>query len=151
MRCPFCAHESSDVKDSRIVEQGRVIKRRRQCQHCLARFNTFERIELRSLMVIKRNGMQEPFDRQKLKKSISLACRKRNISEEKLDNLITSMVRQLETSGDAELKTNQIGELAMRLLAELDKVAFVRYASVYKEFDEVSDFEQFITAEIKKT
>ncbi len=148
MRCPFCAHEESDVKDSRLSDDSKIIKRRRQCKKCGARFSTFERIELRELMVVKRTGSVEIFQREKLARSIALACRKRGINNDKLEAIISSLVRELETAGDSEIPTNRIGEWVMKRLASLDKVAFIRYASVYKDFDKVKDFENFIEKEI---
>ena len=148
MRCPFCAHEESDVKDSRLSDDGKTTKRRRQCKKCGARFTTFERIELRELMVIKKNGTSEIFQREKLARSILLACRKRGLDNEKLEVIISSLVRELETAGDSDIPTQTIGEWAMKRLASLDAVAFIRYASVYKDFDQVKDFENFIEQEI---
>ncbi|MGI9462017.1 MAG: transcriptional regulator NrdR [Alphaproteobacteria bacterium] len=148
MRCPFCAHEESDVKDSRLSDDSKTIKRRRQCKECGARFSTFERIELRELVVVKKNGESEIFQREKLARSVFLACRKRGINNEKIESIISSLVRELETSGDSEIPTSGIGEWVMKRLAGLDKVAFIRYASVYKDFDQVKDFEVFIEKEI---
>lgn len=149
MRCPYCSHDISDVKDSRVSDDGKTTKRRRQCQHCKGRFNTFERIELRELMVVKRNSGIEPFQRDKITRSVSLACRKRNISDEKIEAVISIIVDELEKAGEASLSTSMIGGWVMKKLALLDKVAFVRYASVYKEFDSVKDFEHFIEHEIE--
>lgn len=145
MRCPFCAHEDSQVKDSRPSEDGAAIRRRRQCEACGARFTTFERVQLRELTVIKKGGEREPFNRSKLEQSISIACRKRDIPPERIDRLISSIQRQLETRGD-EVKANEIGEAVMEGLNALDHVAYIRFASVYKDFSEPGHF-----AEIAET
>jgi transcriptional repressor NrdR len=145
MRCPFCAHEASQVKDSRPSEDGAAIRRRRQCEACGARFTTFERVQLRDLTVVKKNGEREPFDRGKLERSIAIACRKRDIPAERVDRLITSIQRQLETRGD-EVTTNQIGEAVMDGLKTLDHVAYIRFASVYKDFSEPGDFAEIAGA-----
>ncbi|HET9460262.1 MAG TPA: transcriptional regulator NrdR [Sphingomicrobium sp.] len=139
MRCPFCAHEDSQVKDSRPSEDGAAIRRRRQCEGCGARFTTFERVQLRELTVVKKNGEREPFDRAKLERSIAIACRKRDIPPERIDKLISAIQRQLETRGD-EVTTSQIGEAVMDGLKALDHVAYIRFASVYKDFSEPGDF-----------
>jgi len=139
MRCPFCAHEDSQVKDSRPSEDGAAIRRRRQCEGCGARFTTFERVQLRDLTVIKKTGEREPFDRDKLARSITIACRKRDISPEKIDRLVSSVQRQLETRGD-EVKAAEIGEAVMDGLKALDHVAYIRFASVYKDFSEPGHF-----------
>jgi transcriptional repressor NrdR len=145
MRCPFCAHEDSQVKDSRPSEDGAAIRRRRQCEACGARFTTFERVHLRDLMVLKKNNEREPFDRDKLSRSISIACRKREITPERIDRLISSIQRQLETRGD-EVTTSQIGEAVMDSLKALDHVAYIRFASVYKDFSEPGDFAEIAGA-----
>ena len=145
MRCPFCAHEASQVKDSRPSEDGASIRRRRQCEACGARFTTFERVQLRDLTVVKKTGEREPFDRAKLERSVSIACRKRNISNEQIERLITSIQRQLETRGD-EVTTTQIGEAVMDGLRALDHVAYIRFASVYKDFSEPGDFAEIAGA-----
>ena len=139
MRCPFCAHEASQVKDSRPSEDGAAIRRRRQCEECGARFTTFERVQLRELTVVKKNGEREPFDRSKLERSVAIACRKRDIPAERIERLITSIQRQLETRGD-EVTTTQIGEAVMDGLKALDHVAYIRFASIYKDFTEPGDF-----------
>lgn len=139
MRCPFCAHEASQVKDSRPSEDGAAIRRRRQCEACGARFTTFERVQLRELTVVKKEGVREPFDRSKLERSIAIACRKRDIPAERIDRLISSIQRQLETRGD-EVAASQIGEAVMDGLKALDHVAYIRFASVYKDFSEPGDF-----------
>ena len=145
MRCPFCAHEDSQVKDSRPSEDGAAIRRRRQCEACGARFTTFERVQLRDLTVAKKNGEREPFDREKLSRSIAIACRKRDISPDRIDRLISSIQRQLETRGD-EVTTSQIGEAVMDGLKTLDHVAYIRFASVYKDFSEPGDFAEIAGA-----
>jgi transcriptional repressor NrdR len=145
MRCPFCAHEDSQVKDSRPSEDGAAIRRRRQCEACGARFTTFERIQLRELTVVKKDGEREPFDRDKLARSIAIACRKRDIQPERLDRLVSSIQRQLETRGD-EVKASEIGEAVMDGLKALDHVAYIRFASVYKDFSEPGDFAEIAGA-----
>jgi len=145
MRCPFCAHETSQVKDSRPSEDGASIRRRRQCEDCGARFTTFERVQLRDLTVVKKNGEREPFDRSKLERSIAIACRKRDVPAERIDRLITSIQRQLETRGD-EVTTSQIGEAVMDGLKAIDHVAYIRFASVYKDFSEPGDFAEIAGA-----
>jgi transcriptional repressor NrdR len=139
MRCPFCAHEASQVKDSRPSEDGAAIRRRRQCEACGARFTTFERVQLRELTVIKKTGEREAFDRDKLAGSIAIACRKRDISPDRIDRLVSSIQRQLETRGD-EVKASEIGEAVMDGLKAIDHVAYIRFASVYKDFSEPGDF-----------
>ena len=145
MRCPFCAHEDSQVKDSRPSEDGAAIRRRRQCEECGARFTTFERVQLRELTVLKKNGEREPFDRDKLSRSISIACRKRDVPPERIDRLISSIQRQLETRGD-EVTTSRIGEAVMDALKTLDHVAYIRFASVHKDFSEPGDFAEIAGA-----
>src|SRR3954468_573096 len=145
MRCPFCAHEDSQVKDSRPSEDGAAIRRRRQCEACGARFTTFVRVQLRDLSVIKKNGEREPFDRSKLERSIAIACRKRDIAPERIDRLISSIQRQLETRGD-EVTTSQIGETVMDGLKAIDHVAYIRFASVYKDSSEPGDFAEIAGA-----
>ena len=142
MRCPFCAHEDSQVKDSRPSEDGAAIRRRRQCEACGARFTTFERVQLRDLVVVKKTGEREPFDRDKIARSIAIACRKRDIPPERIDRLVSSIQRQLETRGD-EVRAQDIGEAVMDGLKALDHVAYIRFASVYKDFREAKDFEDF--------
>ena len=145
MRCPFCAHEDSQVKDSRPSEDGAAIRRRRQCEGCGARFTTFERVQLRDLVVVKKEGEREPFDREKLARSIAIACRKRDIPPERIDRLVSSIQRQLETRGD-EVTTTRIGEAVMDGLKTLDHVAYIRFASVYKDFSEPGDFAEIAGA-----
>jgi transcriptional repressor NrdR len=139
MRCPFCAHEDSQVKDSRSSEDGAAIRRRRQCEACGARFTTFERVQLRDLMVVKKNGEREPFDRDKLARAIGHATRKRDIPADKIDRLVSGIQRRLETQGD-EVKSAEIGEAVMDGLKALDHVAYIRFASIYKDFSEPGDF-----------
>ncbi|WP_264594285.1 transcriptional regulator NrdR [Sphingobium sp. B12D2B] len=143
MRCPYCAHEDSQVKDSRPTEDGAAIRRRRQCEGCGARFTTFERIQLRDIAVAKSNGTSEPFDRDKLARSIEIACRKRAIDTVRIERLVSGIQRQLETSGETEVPAARIGELAMEGLKGLDSVAYIRFASVYRDFTEAKDFESF--------
>jgi len=143
MRCPFCAHEDSQVKDSRPTEDGATIRRRRQCESCGARFTTFERVQLREITVVKSEDRKESFDRSKIDLSVSLACRKRGISEEQMDQLVSGIQRQLETSGETEIPSKRIGEMVMEGLQGLDSVAYIRFASVYKDFAEAKDFEEF--------
>ncbi|WP_298725213.1 transcriptional regulator NrdR [uncultured Ferrovibrio sp.] len=144
MRCPFCGNDDTQVKDSRPTEDNSAIRRRRFCPNCGARFTTFERIQLRELTVVKKNGLKVPFDRDKLARSIMIATRKRPIDPERIERLINGIVRRLESSGESEIKSDTIGELVMDGLAALDKVAYVRFASVYRNFREAKDFEEFI-------
>jgi transcriptional repressor NrdR len=151
MRCPFCAHDNSQVKDSRPTEDNTAIRRRRQCEGCGARFTTFERVQLREIVVVKSGGIdgqarREAFDRSKIEQSVSLACRKRGISQERLDQLISSIQRQVETLGDPEVTAKQIGKMVMDGLRQLDSVAYIRFASVYRDFSEARDFEAFASA-----
>ena len=144
MRCPFCSHEDTQVKDSRPTEDNSAIRRRRQCPACGARFTTFERVQLRELVVIKKSGKRELFERDKLERSIRIALRKRPVEPERIDRLVTGIVRQLESMGENEIPAHQIGELVMERLEALDPVAYVRFASVYKNFREAKDFETFV-------
>ena len=146
MRCPFCAHDDSQVKDSRPTEDGAAIRRRRQCEGCAARFTTFERIQLRELTVLKSEERREPFDRDKLLRSVSIAARKRPIDALRLEKLVSGIQRQLETLGDNEVTSKRIGELVMAGLKTLDSVAYIRFASVYRDFSEARDFEEFAGA-----
>ncbi len=139
MRCPFCAHEDSQVKDSRPSEDGTAIRRRRQCEGCGARFTTFERVQLRELTVIKKDGKREPFDRAKLERAIGHAARKRDIPPARIEQLVSGIQRQLETRGD-EVSTSEIGEAVMTGLKTLDHVAYIRFASIYKDFSDPGDF-----------
>lgn len=143
MRCPFCAHDDSQVKDSRPTEDNASIRRRRQCSSCGARFTTFERVQLREVVVVKSGERREPFERSKLEQSVALACRKRGIDQERLDQLISGIQRQVETSGEAEVPSSHIGELVMEGLRQIDSVAYIRFASVYRDFSEARDFEEF--------
>ena len=145
MRCPFCAHEDSQVKDSRPSEDGAAIRRRRQCEGCGARFTTFERVHLKDLVVVKKDGKREPFDRAKLERAIGHACRKRNIDAASIERLATGIQRRLETGGD-EVTADQIGQLVMYGLKGLDPVAYIRFASVYKDFTEAGDFAEIAGA-----
>ena len=144
MRCPFCNSEDTQVKDSRPTEDNTAIRRRRSCLSCAARFTTFERIQLRELTVVKKNGQRSPFERDKLERSIAIATRKRPVDPEKINRMINGIVRQLESSGDQEVPSEKIGELVMEGLEILDSVSFVRFASVYRDFREAKDFEEFI-------
>jgi transcriptional repressor NrdR len=143
LRCPFCGHEDSQVKDSRPTEDNSAIRRRRQCEGCGGRFTTFERIQLRELVVIKSEGKREPFDREKLERSLSVACRKRPVDNAQIEKLASAIQRQLETLGESEIETKRIGEFVMDGLKALDSVAYIRFASVYKDFSEAKDFEDF--------
>lgn len=144
MKCPFCGFLDSQVKDSRLTEDGACIRRRRECPECGSRFTTFERVQLRELVVVKKNGDKERFDREKLELSLQLAVRKRPVAPERVEKIVTSIQRRLESSGETEVSSRVIGEYAMEALAALDNVAYVRFASVYKDFCEVSDFEEFV-------
>ncbi|MEL7491130.1 MAG: transcriptional regulator NrdR [Pseudomonadota bacterium] len=144
MRCPFCGSESTQVKDSRPAEDSTSIRRRRECSACGGRFTTFERVQLRELVVVKNNGRKTPFDRDKLMRSIDIAVRKRSVDPERVEQMASGIIRRLETSGEGEIPSKKIGELVMEGLATLDDVAYVRYASVYKNFREAKDFEQFL-------
>ena len=144
MRCPFCAHEDTQVKDSRPTEDNAVIRRRRSCPACNARFTTFERVHLRDLTIVKSSGRRETFDRDKLKRSVSIALRKRPVDDDRLERMISSLVRQLEASGQTEFPSDRLGEMVMEMLADLDQVAYVRFASVYRDFREAKDFEEFV-------
>ena len=144
MRCPYCNYEDTQVKDSRPTEDNSVIRRRRSCIQCAARFTTFERVQLRDLMVKKRDGKKVEFDRDKLARSIMVSFRKRPFEDERIEKMITGLVRRLESSGDSEIESSEIGELVMDTLSEIDQVAYVRFASVYRNFREARDFEKFI-------
>ena len=144
MRCPFCGHEDTQVKDSRPTEDSAAIRRRRSCPACGARFTTFERVQLRELMVVKKTGEKVPFDREKLMRSVLIALRKRPVDEERIERIVNSIQRRLETLGEQEIPTRVIGQMVMDNLAELDPVAYVRFASVYRNFREARDFEEFV-------
>jgi transcriptional repressor NrdR len=148
MRCPFCAHGDTQVKDSRPTEDNSAIRRRRYCPNCGARFTTFERVQLRELTVMKKGGQREPFDREKLLRSMRISLRKRPVEEDRVERVVNGIVRRLESSGEAEISADHIGELVMEALLTLDKVAYVRFASVYRNFREAKDFEDFITGEL---
>ena len=147
MRCPFCGHADTHVKDSRPTEVNTAIRRRWACPDCGARWTTFERVQLRDLVVIKSNGQRAPFDREKLERSMRIALRKRPVEPDRVDRVVSGIVRRLESSGETEISSNAIGEAVMDALASLDPVAYVRFASVYKNFREAKDFEDFIGAE----
>ncbi len=144
MRCPFCGNEDTQVKDSRPTEDNATIRRRRYCPACGSRFTTFERVQLRELSVIKSNGDKTPFERDKLMRSLQIALRKRPVEEGRMERIANSIQRRLETLGESEIPTKVIGEMVMEHLAELDQVAYVRFASVYKNFREAKDFEDFV-------
>lgn len=144
MRCPYCANEDTQVKDSRPTEDNTAIRRRRYCAGCGGRFTTFERIQMRELSVLKKNGRRVPFDRDKLMRSVQIALRKRPVEPERIERMVSGIVRQLESLGEAEIPTDAIGELIMLGLESLDAVAYVRFASVYKNFHEARDFQQFL-------
>ena len=148
MRCPFCGHDETQVKDSRPSEDNSSIRRRRQCPACAARFTTFERVQLRELMVIKKDQSRTIFDREKLVRSINISCRKRPVKQEQIELITNSIKRRLESSGETEIPTKVIGELVMDALKELDRVAYLRFASVYKDFQETDDFRKFIDKNI---
>lgn len=147
MRCPFCSSEDVQVKDSRSAEDGNAIRRRRLCSSCGGRFTTFERVQLRDLVVVKKSGKKIPFDRDKLMRSVMIALQKRPVEHDRIEQMVSGVIRRLESGGEGEVHTDQIGELVMEGLASLDKVAYVRYASVYKDFRATGDFEKFIDAE----
>ncbi len=146
MRCPFCAHDDSQVKDSRPTEDNTAIRRRRQCEGCGARFTTFERVQLREIVVVKSGEQREAFDRTKLDQSVALACRKRGIAQERLDQLVSGIQRRIETLGESEISSKAIGEMVMDGLRALDSVAYIRFASVYRDFTEARDFEEFASS-----
>jgi transcriptional repressor NrdR len=147
MRCPFCGHDETQVKDSRPSEDGAAIRRRRLCPECGGRFTTFERVQLRELTIVKRSGRRTPFDRDKLARSIQVGLRKRPVDPERVEQMISAIVRQLESTGETELPSSAIGELVMKHLKQLDDVAYVRYASVYRNFRETQDFAKFLGEE----
>lgn len=147
MRCPFCGSDESQVKDSRPSEDGAAIRRRRLCPECGGRFTTFERVQLRELTIVKRSGRRTPFDRDKLARSIAIALRKRPVDPDRVERMISTIVRQLESMGETELPSSAVGELVMKQLKQLDDVAYVRYASVYRDFRETQDFARFLGEE----
>ena len=144
MRCPYCGNDDTQVKDSRPTEDSSAIRRRRICSACGGRFTTFERVQLRELMVVKKSGRKVPFDRDKLARSVNTALRKREVEPERVERMISGVVRQLESQGDIEITSDQIGEFVMEGLKGLDDVAFVRFASVYKNFSAADDFSAFL-------
>ncbi|MBM3587926.1 MAG: transcriptional repressor NrdR [Alphaproteobacteria bacterium] len=144
MRCPFCGFEDTQVKDSRPAEDSAAIRRRRACPECGARFTTFERVQLRDITVIKTDGRRVPFEREKLARSIRVALRKRPVDEDRIEKLVNSIQRRLETEGESDIPSNKIGEIVMETLKELDQVAYVRFASVYRNFGEAKDFQAFL-------
>jgi transcriptional repressor NrdR len=144
VRCPFCGNEDTQVKDSRPSDDGSAIRRRRNCAGCGQRFTTVERVQLRDLTVVKSDNRRVPFDRDKLARSVRIALRKRPVQEERIERIVNGIVRQLEASGDSDVASKQIGELVMETLKEVDAVAYVRFASVYRNFREAKDFETFL-------
>lgn len=144
MRCPFCGHDDTQVKDSRPTEDNSAIRRRRFCPSCGSRFTTFERVQLRDLVIVKKNGQKEPFDRDKLARSITLAVRKRPVESERVERIVSGIVRRLESLGESEIPSTVVGEMVMDALSTLDPVAYVRFASVYRNFREAKDFEDFV-------
>jgi len=147
MRCPFCGHPESQVKDSRPSEDGSAIRRRRLCPECGGRFTTFERVQLRELTILKRSGRRSPFDREKLARSIAVALRKRPVDPDRVERMVSGIVRQLESMGETELASSVVGEMVMKALKALDEVAYVRYASVYRDFRQTDDFARFLSDE----
>jgi transcriptional repressor NrdR len=148
MICPFCGNEDTQVKDSRPAEDGAAIRRRRLCGKCDARFTTFERVQIREIVIMKRNGRRSLFDREKLERSFDIALRKRNVDPEAVAMVINDIVRQLESHADGDVSSERVGELVMAALYRLDQVAYVRYASVYRNFREAKDFEAFVEKEL---
>ncbi len=144
MKCPFCGFLDTQVKDSRITDDNTCIRRRRECPECVSRFTTFERVQLRELIVVKKSGDKIRFDREKLVRSIQLAVGKRPVTLDRIEKVVNSIQRMLESSGDAEISSVKIGELVMQALANLDNVAYIRFASVYQDFDNTKDFERFV-------
>ncbi|MGE6697425.1 transcriptional regulator NrdR [Hyphomonas sp. NPDC076900] len=144
MRCPFCGSDNTSVKDSRAAEDDTAVRRRRVCESCGARFTTFERVQLREIMVVKRDGKRVPFDRERLARSITIALRKRPVDREQIDQMVSGILRKLESTGEQEVTSNDVGELAMESLKRVDPVGYVRFASVYRDFKDPSDFAQFI-------
>ena len=144
MRCPFCGSDDTQVKDSRPAEDNAAIRRRRSCPSCGSRFTTFERVQLREITVLKTDGRREPFDREKLARSIRIALRKRPVDADRIERVVTGIQRRLETEGEQEITSHQIGEAVMEVLKDLDQVAYVRFASVYRNFREAKDFQAFL-------
>ena len=144
MKCPFCGFDDTQVKDSRPAEDSAAIRRRRACTEWGARFTTFERVQLREITIIKTDGRRVPFEREKLARSIRVALRKRPVDEDRIEKLVNSIQRRLETEGESDIPSNKIGEIVMETLKELDQVAYVRFASVYRNFGEAKDFQAFL-------
>lgn len=147
MKCPFCGHPDTQVKDSRPSDDGAAIRRRRSCPNCQGRFTTFERVQLRELVIVKRNGRRTPFDRDKLERSLNVALRKRPVQPEQVEQLVSRITRQLESLGETEVPSSVVGDFIMKALKSVDEVAYVRYASVYKDFRKTGDFARFLDAE----
>ena len=145
MRCPFCGHTDTQVKDSRPTEDHAAIRRRRFCPACGARFTTFERVQLRELTVVKKTGKRAPFDRDKLVRSVQISMRKRPVDPERIERMVTSIVRRLESTGETDIASKMIGEIVMEALSRIDNVAYVRFASVYKNFQDAGDFDKFVS------
>ena len=143
MRCPFCSSEDTQVKDSRQAEDNTAVRRRRLCGKCAGRFTTFERVQLREVTIVKSGDRREPFDRSKLEQSVSLACRKRDVTQERIDQLVSGIQRQVETAGESEILSSRLGEMVMDGLMQIDSVAYIRFASVYRDFGEAKDFQDF--------
>jgi transcriptional repressor NrdR len=144
MKCPFCGNLESQVRDSRISDDGEAVKRRRYCPDCDSRFTTFERVQLREILVVKKNGDKKIFDAEKLKRSVEMAVRKRPVSPLQVDKLVNNIVKKLETEGESEISSSKVGDMVLKALEGLDKVSFVRFASVYKNFEKTEDFREFI-------
>ena len=140
MKCPFCSHDDTQVKDSRPSDDGSTIRRRRSCPECSSRFTTFERVQVRELTVVKRNGERRPFDRDKIARAIQIACRKRPVGPEQIEKLVSVIAYRLESSGEGEVQSEQIGEMIMEELKRIDKIAYIRFASVYRNFSEAREF-----------
>ena len=147
MKCPFCGHADTQVKDSRPSDDGSAIRRRRMCPACEGRFTTFERVQLRELVILKRNGRRTPFERDKLERSLGVALRKRPVQAEQIEQMVNRIVRQLESLGETEIPSSTVGDFIMKALKGVDEVAYVRYASVYKDFRHTGDFARFLDAE----
>ncbi|MDQ1153526.1 transcriptional regulator NrdR [Brevundimonas sp. SORGH_AS_0993] len=147
MKCPFCGHQDTQVKDSRPSDDGSAIRRRRSCPNCNGRFTTFERVQLRELVILKRNGRRTPFDRDKLERSLGVALRKRPVQADQVEQMVNRIVRQLESLGETEIPSSTVGDFIMKALKGVDEVAYVRYASVYKDFRHTGDFAKFLGAE----
>ena len=151
MRCPYCGGLDTQVKDSRPTEDNAAIRRRRFCPACAARFTTFERVQLRDLVITKKGGQRVPFDRDKLARSLIIACRKRPVDEDRIERVVNGIQRRMESMGESEIPSEVIGEMVMEALEGLDKVAYIRFASVYKNFRELKDFENFVETIAEET